>query len=123
MPVRILGREPAAWVAFFTILVQGIGAFWADFTVSTQAIVIACLTAGLNVVVAFVVHDGVIAAVGGFIQSAVVLAVGLGAHLSDLQQTLLVVGVVGVLQFFTRQNVTAPVPAGVLVKPVSPTGV
>lgn len=108
--MKILGREPAAWVAFLTIVVQGIGAFWADFGVDTQAIVIAALTAGLNLIVAFAVHDGVIAAVSGFIQSAIVLSVGLGADLSATQQTLLVVAVVGAFQFFTRQQVTAPVP-------------
>lgn len=109
--MKILGREPAAWVALATILVQAIGAFWAKFSVDLQSWVIAAITAGLGLVVAIVTHDGVIAAISGFAQAAVSLAVGLGSHLNTHEQFYIVAAVVAIAQWITRQNVVAPVPA------------
>lgn len=119
--MKILGREPAAWVALATILVQAIGAFAAGFSVDMQAWVVAAIAAGLNLIVAFVTHDGVIAAISGFTQAAISLSVGLGAHLDTHQQFYVVAVVVAVAQWFTRQNVVAPVPADAFRKlPIAP---
>jgi drug/metabolite transporter (DMT)-like permease len=108
--VLILGREPAAWVALVTIIIGAVGAFWAGFTIDTQAWVIAAVAAALNLAVAFVTRDGIIAAVSGFIQAAVSLAVGLGAHLDPTQQFYVLTVVVSLAQFFARQQITPPVP-------------
>jgi len=119
--MRILGREPAAWVALATIIVQGIGAFWAGFSVDMQSWVIAAIAAGLNLIVAIVTHDGVIAAISGFVQGVVSLAVGLGANMTTHQQFYVMAVIVAIAQWFTRQNVTAPVPADAFRKlPIAP---
>lgn len=119
--MKILGREPAAWVALATIIVQAIGAFWAGFTPKTQGWVVAVIAGGLGLVVAIVTHDGVIAAISGFSQAAVSLAVGLGAHMDTHQQFYIVAAIVAVAQWVTRQNVVAPVPAAAFRRmPIAP---
>lgn len=107
--MKILGREPAAWAALASIIVSGVGAFWAGFGVDEQAWVMAVVTAGLGLVTAVIVRDGVIAAISGLVQAAVSLAVGLGADLSTAQQFAVMTFVTGLAQFATRQSVTAPV--------------
>lgn len=109
--MRIFGRESAAWVALITIIVQAVGAFWVNFTPTVQAWVIAAVAAGLNLAVAFVVRDGQIAAITGFVQAAISLAVGLGANLSAQQQFYVMAAVTALAQFYARQQVTPPVPA------------
>lgn len=108
--MKIFGREPAAWAGLASIILSAIGAFWADFDTDTQAWTMAVVTAALGLIVAVMVHDGVIAAISGFLQSVVSLAVGLGADLSTAQQFAITVLVTGLAQFATRQAVGAPVP-------------
>lgn len=118
--MKILGREPAAWVALASIIVQAIGAFWAGFTPSTQGWVVAVVSGGLGLVVAVVTHDGVIAAISGFVQAAVSLAVGLGVHMDTQKQFYILAVIVAVAQWVTRQNVTAPVPAAAFRPVIAP---
>jgi len=108
--VLLFGREPAAWTALATIIVQAVGAFWVSFSTDTQAWVVAAVAAGLNLAVAIVVRNGVIAAIGGLTQAVVSLAVGLGAHLTADQQFAVMALVTGLVQFAARQSVTAPTP-------------
>jgi hypothetical protein len=108
--MKILGREPAAWAGLASIIVSGIGAFWAGFDTDTQAWTMAVVTAVLGLIVAVMVHDGVIAAIAGFVQAVVSLAVGLGADLSTARQFAIMTIVTGLAQFATRQSVGAPVP-------------
>jgi len=110
--MKIFGREPAAWVALATIIVQAIGAFWAGFTPTTQGWVIAVVSTATGLIVAIVTHDGVIAAISGFAQAALSLAVGLGVHMDTHQQFYVMAVVTAVAQWFTRQNVVAPVSPG-----------
>lgn len=110
-PVKILGREPAAWAALASIVLQAIGAFVADFDATKQAWVNAVVLAVLGLVVAFMVHDGVIAAVSGLVQATITLGVGLGLDWSAARQALVLSLVTAVAQFVVRQNVTAPVTA------------
>lgn len=108
-PVKILGREPAAWAALVSIVLQAIGAFVVNFDPTVQAWVNAVVIAVLGLIVAGMVHDGVIAAITGFVQATIMLAVGLGLDWSADKQALVLVFVTAVAQFAVRQTVTAPV--------------
>lgn len=116
-PVKILGREPAAWAALASIVLQAIGAFVADFDATKQAWVNAVVLAALGLIVAFMVHDGVIAAIAGFAQAVLTLAVGLGLDWSAEKQALVLAFVTGVVQFAVRQAVIAPVTADQVSRP------
>lgn len=107
--MKILGREPAAWAALASILLQVIGAFVADFDATKQAWVNAVVIAALGLIVAVMVHDGVIAAITGFAQATLTLAVGLGLDWSAEKQALILSLITAVAQFAVRQVVTAPV--------------
>ena len=108
--MKIFGREPAAWAALVSIVLQVIGAFVADFDATKQAWVNAVVIAVLGLIVAFMVHDGVIAALTGFAQAVLTLAVGLGLDWSAEKQALILSLITAVAQFAVRQVVTAPVP-------------
>jgi len=117
--MRILGREPAAWAALASIVLQAIGAFVADFDAETQAWVNGVFIAVLGLIVAFMVHDGVIAAITGLVQAVITLSVGLGLDWSAEKQALVLTFVTAFAQFAVRQTVTAPVPP-IPKRPVSP---
>jgi hypothetical protein len=108
--MKIFGREPAAWAALASILLQVIGAFVADFDATKQAWVNAIVIAALGLIVAVMVHDGVIAALTGFAQAVLTLAAGLGLDWSAEKQALILSLITAVAQFAVRQVVTAPVP-------------
>ena len=108
--MKIFGREPAAWAALVSIILQVIGAFVADFDSETQAWVNAVVLAVLGLIVAVTVHDGVIAALTGLAQAILTLAVGLGLDWSAEKQALILSLITAVAQFAVRQVVTAPVP-------------
>jgi len=116
-PVLILGREPAAWAALVSIVLQAIGAFVADFDATKQAWVNAVALAVLGLIVAFMVHDGVIAAIAGFVQAAMALAVGLGLDWSAARQASVLIFVTAAVQFAVRQTVVAPVTAAQVSRP------
>lgn len=117
--MKIFGREPAAWAALASIIIQTIGAFAIGFDHQTQAWVNAVVLAALGLIVAFMVHDGVIAAISGLAQSVITLSVGLGLDWSAEKQALVVSLVTAVAQFAVRQSVTAPVPASAIKRPVA----
>jgi hypothetical protein len=116
-PVKILGREPAAWAALASIILQAVGAFAADFDATKQAWVNAVVVAVLGLIVAFMVHDGVIAAIAGLVQATLTLAVGLGLDWSAEKQALVLTLVTAAVQFAVRQSVTAPVTADQVSRP------
>lgn len=121
--MKILGREPAAWAAFASIVIQTLGAFVVGFDHETQAWVNAVVLAVLGLVVAFMVHDGVIAAITGLAQAVITLSVGLGLDWSAEKQALVISLITALAQFAVRQSVTAPVSAAELKRPAAVRGV
>lgn len=103
----IFRREPAAWLALVAILVKLVSAFWVNVSVDEQSLINAVAAAVVGLVVAFSTHDGIAAAVYGFAQSALALAVGFGLQWSADQQAVLLSAVSVVLALFTRTQVTA----------------
>jgi hypothetical protein len=108
--MKIFGREPAAWAALASIVLQVIGAFVVGFDAETQAWVNAVVLAVLGLIVSVMVHDGVIAAITGLAQAVLTLAAGLGLDWSAEKQALILSLITAVAQFAVRQVVTAPVP-------------
>lgn len=107
--VLIFKREPAFWLGLFAVAVQFASSFGMDLSTNVQSAVNAVAAGVMGLVVAYMVHDGVLAAVSAFFQAAVALGVGLGLDWSPDKQTVFMALVVGIASAFTRTQVVAPV--------------
>ncbi|WP_433890349.1 hypothetical protein [Streptomyces sp. CA-111067] len=114
---KVLGREPALWLALVAVVIKLSTAFGLDLTNGQQAVVNAAAAAVMGVLVAFSVHDGVGAAVLGLVQAAVALAVGFGLHWSPDQQSTVLSLATALVAMWTRTQVTAKVPPAQIVRP------
>ena len=104
---KVFGREPAMWLALLGAAWQIVSAFGLHFS------------AGLGLIVAIQVHDGIVSAVNGLIVAGVSAVSYYCLHWDAEHQARVVAAVMIVYTFFaTRQNVTPKVPAS-----VSPPGV
>lgn len=108
---KIFGREPALWLALVAVAVKLTSAFWINVSSDQQAVINAAAAAAVGLLVAVSVHDGLSAAVLGFVQAIVALAVGFGLHWSPDQQALVMTAAAAVVAMWTRTQVTAPVTA------------
>jgi hypothetical protein len=106
---KILGREPALWLALVAVGVKCLTAFGLDVSTDQQAVINACAAAIVGVVVAVMVHDGVSAAVLGLVQAGIALAVGFGLHWSADQQAVVMSASAALVGMFVRTQVTAKV--------------
>jgi hypothetical protein len=109
--VKILGREPALWLALVAAAAQLSTAFGLDLTTGQQASINAAAIAVVGVITAFVTRDGISAAVLGLIQAGVSLGVGFGLHWSPDQQSTVMAFAAALVAMFVRTQVTAPVAA------------
>lgn len=110
--VKILGREPAAILAFSAIVVKLVAAFWVVVTPDQQTWINAVIAAIVGLVVAVIVHDGLIAAITGGAQAVLALSVGFGLDWSTDKQAIVMSAVALASAFFIRTQVTAPDPIG-----------
>lgn len=108
--MKLLGREPALWAAFAAAAIKLIAAFWIDLSVDQQSVLNAVVAAVLGLVVAFMVGDGIQAAVLGFAQAALALAIGFGLHVAADNQATVMAFVAVAVGMFVRTQVQAPVP-------------
>ena len=116
---KVFGREPAMWLALLGAAWQIVSAFGLHFSAGTQAVVTAIVAAGLGLIVAIQVHDGIVSAVNGLVVAGVSAVSYYCLHWDAEHQARVVAAVMIVYTFFaTRQNVTPKVPAS-----VSPPGV
>lgn len=113
MKVTIFGREPAAVLAFLAILVKLFSAFVVHVNADQQSVINAALAALVGLAVAQKVHDGQAAALYGFAQALVALAVGFGLHWDPATQALVLSAIQAAIGMWTRTQVVAPVPAAV----------
>jgi cell division protein FtsW (lipid II flippase) len=116
---KILGREPALWLALVGVLVKALAAFGMNVSADQQALINALAAAIVGLVVAFLVHDGGAAAVLGLVQAAIALAVGYGLDWSADQQAVAMSLVAAAVAMWTRTQVTAPVPAKAPLPPLT----
>jgi hypothetical protein len=111
---KVFGREPAMWLALLGAAWQIVSAFGLNFDAQTQSVVTAVVAAVLGVVVAVRVHDGIVAAVNGFVIAGVSAVSYYCMHWTAEHQSELVGAIMIVYTFFaTRQNVTPPTQASV----------
>lgn len=120
---KILGREPAALLAFIAILVKLFSAFVIEVSADQQAAVNTIAAAVVGVLIAAFAHDSLGASLLSFAQAAIAAAVGFGLDWSADRQALVLSAVAAVIGMWTRTQVIAPVPAGALIKPSGPSGV
>ncbi|MFC8207923.1 hypothetical protein [[Kitasatospora] papulosa] len=109
---RIFGREPSAILGVVAVAVQFFSAFVMDVSQNTQTLVNAVAAAAVGLAVAWMVHDGLIAAITGFAAAALALGMNLGLNWSTDKQAAWMAGVMIGAQWFVRTQVIAPVPAG-----------
>ena len=114
---KIFGREPVLWLALVAVIVKFVSAFWIHVSPDQQTGINAVAAAVLGLLIALSTHDGVSAAILGFVQAIVALGVGLGLHLNADNQALVMSLATAVLAMFTRTQVTAPVSAAQAAKP------
>ena len=105
-----LGREPAAWLSLFAILVKLVSAFGVQVSPEMQATVNAVAAAGMGILIALAVHDGLGAALIGFAQAALALGIGLGLDWSADKQAVVMTAVTIAVGMWDRTQVTAKVP-------------
>lgn len=110
--VLIFGREPATILALVAAIIQCVGAFAFDLTKDQQSLLNAVAAGVLGAVVAFMVHDNVVAAVTACFQALIACAIGFGLHLSPDAQTAIMALVVQTLgAVFVRHSVESKVSA------------
>lgn len=124
--MRILGREPAEWLAFVAVCVQLAVGFGLELSDVQQGLINAAATAVMGLLVAaMAARDQIAAAAGGLLVAGLQLAVGFGLEpfASVEQETIMLAGVAltTLLGFVLRTQVTAPVSAdGSKVETISP---
>lgn len=112
--IKLFGREPAAVLAFISILVKLGSAYVFHATVLQQATVNTVAACGVALFIAVVAHDSIGAAVFNLAQALVAAAVGFGLKLDADHQALWLSLVTVVIGLWSRTQVTAPVPAAAL---------
>lgn len=109
--MRLLSREPAVWMTLFATAVRFLAAFVIDLTDSQQAVLNAAASATAGLIVAlWVRRDGQVAAILGFAQALLALAIGFGLSIDAEHQAVIMSLVGGLVAMFVRTQVTAKVP-------------
>jgi hypothetical protein len=117
--MKILGREPAAILAFVAVAIKLVAAFGLNLTTDQQAILNAVAAAAVGLLVAVMAHDALAAPVYGFAQAALALAVGFGLHWSADQQAVVLSFVQVAIAMFVRTQVVAKTPAVAISRPTA----
>jgi hypothetical protein len=102
-------REPAIYLTLFATAVRLLGAFVIQLTDGQQAVLNAAAAAVAALIVAFVVHDGQVAAILGLAQGLLALAVGFGLNIDADHQAVIMSFVGAAVAMFIRTQVVAPV--------------
>lgn len=105
-----LGREPAAWLALVAVIVKLAVAFGWNASPDIQAAVNAVAAAAMGILIALAVHDGLGAAIVGFAQAALALALGFGLDWSTDRQAVVMAAITIAVGMWDRTQVTAKVP-------------
>lgn len=109
--MKIFGREPALILAFIAALIQVVSSFVLPLTTEQQSLLNGAAAALMGMITAVIVHDGVQAAVLGFIQGVLSVAVGFGLDVDPTKQSMIMALIAAALALWVRDRVTAPIPA------------
>lgn len=117
---KIFGREPSAILGLVAVAVQFVSAFVVDVSQDTQTAINVVAAAAVGLIVAYMVGDGLLAALTGFAQAGLALGMNLGLNWSADKQAAYMAGITILAQFWlVRSQVTAPVPAAAVRKPTA----
>lgn len=108
---RIFGREPAAVLAFVSVLVKLASAYVFHATENQQATVNTVAACAVALLIAVSAHDSIGAAVFNLAQALVAAAVGFGLKLDADHQALWLSLVTVAIGLWSRTQVVAPKPA------------
>lgn len=106
----IFGRDPAVILTLLGTGLQLIAAFFIDLTIGQQSAMNAIIAGAIGVFIAFNVRDGQVAAILGFAQALIALALGFGLKIDGDNQAVIMSFVGTAAGMFIRTQVTAPVP-------------
>lgn len=106
----IFGRDPAVILSLVGTAIQLFAAFVIDLSIEQQAACNAIFAAAIGLFIALCVKDGQVAAVLGFAQALIALAIGFGLRLDPDNQAVIMSFVGTAAGMFIRTQVTAPVP-------------
>ncbi|MFD9721026.1 hypothetical protein [Streptomyces sp. NPDC059076] len=109
--VKFFGREPSAILGLVAVTIQFVSAFIVEVSADTQTLINAAAAATVGLIVAYIVQDGLLAALTGFAQAAMALGMNLGLDWSTARQAAAMITITTIAQFWlVRSQVTAPVP-------------
>jgi len=107
---KLLGREPALWVALVSSLVMMGSVFGLDLTPDRQGTINAITVALFGLLTAwFVARDGLQAAVLGFAKAVMALFISFGLQWPVEKQSAVMVAVTTIVAMFVRSTATAPI--------------
>jgi len=118
---RIFGREPAAVLAFVSVIVKLASAYVFHATETQQATVNTVAACAVALLIAISAHDSIGAAVFNLAQAVIAAAVGFGLKLDADHQALWLSLVTVVIGLWSRTQVVAPKPPAAV--PAGPAGV
>ncbi|OLT36755.1 hypothetical protein BJF79_30765 [Actinomadura sp. CNU-125] len=108
--MKILGRDPAAWLAAVAVAVQALVAWGVDLSEEQQAAINAAATLVMGLAIAVVVaRDQIIPAAAGALGGVLQLLVAFGVDFTQEQITTAGALLTAALGLFLRTQVTAPV--------------
>lgn len=107
--MKIFGREPALWIQLISSALMMFSAFVLPLTVDQQGVINAIFVSLFGLITAVSVHDGISAAVLGFIKAAIALGLAFGLHLVPEQQAIIMSFAAAIVGMYVRTQVTAPV--------------
>jgi len=110
--MKILGREPALWLALVGALVSFLSTFVLHLSIDQVGSIDAAAALVLGLITAWMTHDGLSAAILGLVHGVVALAMSFGLHFTTGEQTIFFSLVAAIVAMFVRTQATAPVSAG-----------
>lgn len=110
-PVKILGREPALWLATIGVVVQLGSQFIWHFTDTQQGAINAFATLLVGVLTALAVdHEKLAPAIMGALGALLAVGISFGWHLDPTDQSVLMSGAATIIAMFVRTQVTVDLP-------------
>ncbi|MFD7997322.1 hypothetical protein [Streptomyces mexicanus] len=107
---KVFGREPAAILAFISVIVKLGSAYLFHATTEQQATVNTVASCAVALLIAISAHDSIGAAIFNLAQALIAAAVGFGLKLDADHQALWLSFVTVVIGLWSRTQVTAPKP-------------
>lgn len=108
--MKIFGREPVAILAFIAVAIKLSSAYGWDVSAEQQAAIMVVLSCAVAIAEAFILKNGAaFAAIVNFGHAGIALFLAFGLNMTAEEQALWMLAIEGLVAFFVRREVTAPV--------------